>query len=82
MNKHIIEVAIPLADTLDVPIKAPATLPSPPEYPVLGPKADVDVTTASCYAGRIMWLKSNAYKKPGRQREKVIVILKSMNLMS
>ena len=44
-----------------MPPEAPATLPLPPELPILGTKADVDITKASFYAGRVMELKSNAY---------------------
>jgi hypothetical protein len=48
---------------LDAPPVAPATLPSLHELPVLSTKADVDITNTSCYAGRVMELKSNAYRE-------------------
>jgi hypothetical protein len=60
---HLIKNVISLADTLDAPPVAPATLPSLHELPVLSTKADVDITNTSCYAGRVMELKSNAYRE-------------------
>ena len=56
-------VVIPLASKLDVPSEAPTELPAPPDLPVLGTKAEIDLTKGSCYAGRIQELKLKAHKE-------------------
>ena len=47
---HLVNVVIPLASKLDVPSEAPTELPAPPDLPVLGTKADIDLTKGSYYA--------------------------------
>jgi hypothetical protein len=53
----LVNVVISLASKLDVPSEAPTELPAPPDLPVLGTKADIDLTKGSYYAGRIQELK-------------------------
>ena len=48
---------------LDVPAKPPTSLPAPPDLPVLGTKANIDLTKGSHYASRIQGVTKNAYNK-------------------
>jgi len=60
---HLVGVIIPLASKLDVPAKPPTSLPAPPDLPVLGTKANIDLTKGSHYASRIQGVAKNAYNK-------------------
>ena len=61
--QHLINVVIPLAEKLEVPSEPPLTLPAPPDLPVIGTKASIDMTTGSFYADKLMNVKKQAYKE-------------------
>ena len=60
---HLVNVVIPLASKLDVPSEASTELPAPPDLPVLGTKAEIDLTKGSCCAGRIQEPKLKAHEE-------------------
>jgi len=60
--QHLINVVIPLAEKLEVPSEPPLTLLAPPDLPVIGTKASIDMTTGSFYADKLMNVKKQAYE--------------------
>jgi hypothetical protein len=48
---------------LEVTSELPLTLPAPPDLPVFGAKASIDLTPGSFYADKLMNVKKQAYKE-------------------
>ena len=57
------DILIPLAGKLDVPLELPLSLPAPPDLPIIGTKASIDMKKGNYYAEKVMNVKTKAYKE-------------------
>ena len=59
---HCINVVLPFAGQLNVPLKPPLTLLASPDLPVIDAKTSIDMTTgASCYPEKLINVTKQAY---------------------
>ena len=55
---------------MEVPSEPPLSLRAPPDLPVIGTKASIDVTTGSFYADKLRTVKKQAYEEDAREAQR------------